>query len=178
MGRVLAKRALIAHPGGAAPPISVSTKLTLLGRDVLRIDYALVGALDRIAIPAPGIGDRSDGLWQHSCFEAFFRLPGLGYAEYNFAPSGNWAAYRFDGYRDGMQPADPAPYLHIERDAARIGLTAYVELGQLPIFPDAMALTAVIEETDGTKSYWALAHPAGKPDFHHPDCFVLELPGG
>jgi hypothetical protein len=39
-----------------------------------------------------------------------------------------------------------------------------------------LALSAVIEETDGRKSYWALAHPPGTPDFHHPDCFTLELP--
>jgi hypothetical protein len=38
-----------------------------------------------------------------------------------------------------------------------------------------MALSAVIEATDGTLSYWALAHPSDKPDFHHPDSFVLEL---
>ena len=35
--------------------------------------------------------------------------------------------------------------------------------------------TAVIEEADGTKSYWALAHPSDKPDFHHPDSFALDL---
>ena len=40
----------------------------------------------------------------------------------------------------------------------------------------AVALSAVIEETDGAKSYWALAHPPGPPDFHHPDCFALTLP--
>jgi hypothetical protein len=39
-----------------------------------------------------------------------------------------------------------------------------------------LGLSAVIEETDGHKSYWALRHPPGKPDFHHPDCFALELP--
>ncbi len=38
-----------------------------------------------------------------------------------------------------------------------------------------LALSAVIEETDGTKSYWALRHPPGAPDFHHPDCFALTL---
>jgi len=38
-----------------------------------------------------------------------------------------------------------------------------------------VALTAVIEETNGTKSYWALKHPPGKPDFHHADGFALEL---
>ena len=176
MGRVLAKRSLKAHPDSASPTVSIGTKLMMLGRDVLRIEYALVGELDRIAIPAPVIGDRTDGLWQHSCFEAFMRLPGEGYVEYNFSPSGNWAAYQFEGYREGMRAGYPAPYLHVERDDGRVGLTAYVELGRFATFPDAINLTAVIEETDGTKSYWALAHPAGKPDFHHPDGFVLELP--
>jgi hypothetical protein len=38
-----------------------------------------------------------------------------------------------------------------------------------------LGLSAVIEETSGRKSYWALAHPKGKPDFHHADCFTLEL---
>jgi hypothetical protein len=37
-------------------------------------------------------------------------------------------------------------------------------------------LAAVIEERGGRISYWALAHPPGKPDFHHSDCFTLEFP--
>jgi hypothetical protein len=39
-----------------------------------------------------------------------------------------------------------------------------------------LGLSAVIEDSSGAKSYWALAHPPGKPDFHHPDCFAHELP--
>jgi hypothetical protein len=38
-----------------------------------------------------------------------------------------------------------------------------------------LALSAVIEDEDGVLSYWALKHPAGKPDFHHRDAFALEL---
>jgi hypothetical protein len=39
-----------------------------------------------------------------------------------------------------------------------------------------LGLSAVLEEADGTKSYWALAHPPGdKPDFHHADCFAAQL---
>jgi hypothetical protein len=41
---------------------------------------------------------------------------------------------------------------------------------------DRAGLSAVIEEKDGTKSYWAIAHPAEKPDFHDPACFALPLP--
>ena len=40
----------------------------------------------------------------------------------------------------------------------------------------ALGLTAVIEAKDGTKSYWALAHAPGPPDFHNPDCFIATLP--
>ena len=39
-----------------------------------------------------------------------------------------------------------------------------------------VGLSAVIEAKDGSRSYWALAHPPGKPDFHHRDCFALRLP--
>jgi hypothetical protein len=39
-----------------------------------------------------------------------------------------------------------------------------------------LGLSAVLEETDGTRSFWALAHPdERKPDFHHPDCFAAQL---
>jgi hypothetical protein len=38
-----------------------------------------------------------------------------------------------------------------------------------------LGLSAVIEEERGMLSYWALKHPTGRPDFHHPDAFALEL---
>jgi len=59
----------------------------------------------------------------------------------------------------------------------RVALTAWLDVSRLlPEHPEKLGLSAVIEEIDGTKSYWALAHPPGKPDFHHPDCFALTLP--
>ena len=39
-----------------------------------------------------------------------------------------------------------------------------------------IGLSAVIEEIDGTKSYWALAHGKGPPDFHNSACFDYRLP--
>jgi tRNA modification GTPase len=39
----------------------------------------------------------------------------------------------------------------------------------------SLALSSVVESAQGELSYWALRHPAGKPDFHHPDSFALEL---
>jgi hypothetical protein len=40
-----------------------------------------------------------------------------------------------------------------------------------------LALSTVVEERTGTKSYWALTHPQPKPDFHHPDSFTLKIAG-
>ena len=40
-----------------------------------------------------------------------------------------------------------------------------------------IGLSAILEEKDGTKSYWAVAHPDGdKPDFHDAACFAAHLP--
>ena len=52
---------------------------------------------------------------------------------------------------------------------------AAIPLSALPHGDCGMNVTAVIEERGGTKSYWALAHPADKPDFHDPACFVATL---
>jgi hypothetical protein len=32
-----------------------------------------------------------------------------------------------------------------------------------------------MEERDGRLSYWSLEHAPGRPDFHHPRGFALEL---
>ncbi len=59
-------------------------------------------------------------------------------------------------------------------------LQAFLDLHLLPGLTDEvplrLGLSAVLEMKDGSLSYWALAHPPGKPDFHHPDSFALTLP--
>lgn len=117
----------------------------------------------------------TDGLWQGTCFEAFLTEEGQpDYTEFNYAPDGRWACYQFDDYRSLLRADELAPW----DMAAERGETHYALRVEPGIFPDTgskLALCAVIEEVDGTKSYWALAHPPGKPDFHHPDCFALTL---
>jgi hypothetical protein len=54
-------------------------------------------------------------------------------------------------------------------------LDAFVDWRDWP-FIERIGLSAVIEDVDGGLSYWALAHPSDKPDFHHPDSFALTLP--
>ena len=121
---------------------------------------------------------RRDGLWQSTCFEMFLMRDDGRYFEFNLSPSSEWAIYTFDSYRNGMRPleVDIPPQIEITESVSAFSLEADVDLGQIPLEKLALALSAVIEETGGHKSYWALAHPPGKPDFHHPACFAATLP--
>ena len=143
---------------------------------VLLLDYVVSGNLNDLSLPSAAAPARTDGLWQHTCFEAFAQpAGGDSYFELNFAPSAHWAAYRFDRYREGMAAAEiAAPRIEVARALQRHVLRAQLTLPGEDAW--RLGLSAVIEETNGRKSYWALAHPPGKPDFHHSDCFALELP--
>lgn len=159
-------------PPGA--PIAVECDVHRDG-DALVVRFILHDPEGAVSIERWRGGDRTDGLWRTTCFEAFARPAGAaGYIEVNVAPSGDWATYRFDAYREGMRDAEVEPT--IDRDAASLSMR--LDCGATDAFAGAdwdVALSAVIEEKDGTKSYWALAHPAGAPDFHHRDCFALQL---
>ena len=65
------------------------------------------------------------------------------------------------------------PYIRWEDNLTwwSLGATIAVEAGKAFDFN----LAVVLEERDGTKSYWALAHAPDKPDFHAPDCFIAKL---
>jgi len=169
---------LISHPDFPPKRIDgVGVQVSSDPEGAIRLEYRVSGA-GALALPPMTTPGRADGLWKTTCFELFCTKPGLtGYYEFNFSPSFEWAAYAFEGYRAGMKnlPADD-PGITISPAGGFFFLAA--EPSPVELVRDAakFSLTAVIEEKDGTKSYWALRHPPGKPDFHHPDCFALELP--
>lgn len=146
---------------------------------LLTLRYIVTGDIGALRLSPVATAARTNELWRSTCFEAFLRAP-AGYYEFNFAPSTQWAAYAFDGYRRGMRDADgiDTPRIEIRSGPARFELQVALDLDRLlPLdSPWQLGLSAVIEETNGRKSYWALAHPPGKPDFHHSDCFALEVP--
>lgn len=180
--------ALVAHPdfpSGAIDAIEITFERRG-GRLDLR--FVVVGAIDDVAWPGEGTDGviaaeqanehRADELWRHSCFEAFVALAGApGYREINLATSGHWAAYAFDDYRAGMRPASD---VRLAEAGWRFGYRrADVSVAITLPHPEedwACNVTAVIEAKDGSKSYWALAHPPGAPDFHDSDSFVAILP--
>ncbi len=147
-------------------------------RHRLALRYLVSGNIAALSLAPIAASARADGLWEHSCFEAFVRAgPGPDYAELNFAPSSLWAAYRFDDYRQGMRAAEIAPpRIETRAGGQSYELHATLDLDLAGDRDWALNLAAVIETRAGAKSWWALAFPPGPPDFHHRDCFALELP--
>ncbi len=177
------RRNLKLHPDSTCRAASALEAEASRSGTGLALLYVVTGDIGALRLPAMGTPGRAGGLWRQTCFEAFLRPPaGEAYYEFNFAPSLQWAAYRFSGYRRGMRSAEKFSGLRIEveSDASRLELRAELALSDLPDLPKdsplRLGLSAVIEEATGAMSYWALAHPPGKPDFHHADCFALELP--
>jgi hypothetical protein len=177
------RHALRPHPDShptAAIHIDVETARPRDGRLVL--SYIVTGEIDRLRLLPATASVRADELWQHTCFEAFLGTsPGAAYYEFNFAPSTQWAAYRFGEYRSGRRVVTEigAPKIEVQSASEHYMLRASLNLDGLSDLPrDAgwrLGLAAVIEETSAARSYWALAHPPAKPDFHHFDCFALEF---
>lgn len=173
-------QALICHPD--TPPAfacEIRVEVMPLPGGNLSLRYRLRADPARLRIPAqsPASG-RVDGLWRHTCCELFLAEPaGTGYREFNFSPSGLWHAYIFSAYRDGG-PLEPVSAPSIRVDTRTDGLDLSVLLPAAAPAPDTrcrLGLSVVLETADGALSYWALRHAPGKPDFHHPDTFALEI---
>lgn len=145
----------------------------------LALGFELIGPPAGLRLPVPRDPARVDGLWAHLCCEAFVARVGQSpYREFNFSPSGQWAAYAFSGYRCRVDFAPPqAPAIVVHRGQESVTLTAQIAAANLPPgdAPLQLALATVLEDAAGALSYWALAHPAARPDFHHRDGFTLCL---
>jgi hypothetical protein len=174
---------LLPHPSTppAEPPFKVWATVdhaaSLGSVATTNIWFGVSAPAERFVIPPLREPWRIDELWRTTCFEAFLAQAGAeSYREWNFAPRGNWAAYDFTAYRAGMTRAEvqSPPYIRMEDNFTwwTVGATIAVDADKRW----ELALSAVLEEKDGTKSYWALAHPPEKPDFHARDCFVAKLP--
>ena len=168
------------HPAAPCPPaLRVSASATLTVDGALALHYEVLGDVNTLLIPAPLPPGAADGLWQHTCCEAFVAgEDGMEYREFNFSPSGQWAIYRFSDYRErdaGYQPS-VAPTIGFQRQPDGFRLDALLARELLPAARQFhIGLTAVIEGADGGKSYWALAHAAAQPDFHLHQSFTLTL---
>src|SRR5215471_12914059 len=148
--------ALKKHPDshcGAVTAIQVGVTRPRAG--ALALHYFVSGNLHDLRIPPLAPPTRTDELWRHTCFEAFVQMPpSSAYHEFNFAPSTQWAAYCFGGYRSGMAVADRSHAPHIETISNDAGyeLKVSLALSGLPGLTDdapwRLGLSAVIEEAN------------------------------
>jgi hypothetical protein len=173
---------LVPHPT-SRPTVEKVEFLIWREKGSFDLDVRLFGSPLRVRLPHTDSPTRRDELWLTTCFEAFIRPHGSeAYFELNLSPSGDWASYRFDFYRGGMRDAkivghpDDDVWIEagIRMQDASFDTSCEPEL-DFSLGWD-IGLSAVIEEVDGTKSYWALAHGAGPPNFHNSACFAYYLP--
>jgi hypothetical protein len=178
----LATLRLIPHPATPCQALEFIEVAVAYGYPQLRLQFRLSGRVRDLAIPGPEEPVRTVGLWEETCCEAFLK-PGGGdaYYELNLSPSSQWAVFDFTGYRENLRQLDVgrAPFIDCAETPNELVLEAVIDLSMLPPAVHAqdwaLGLSCVVKAKDGTTSYWALAHPPEKPDFHDSNCFALTL---
>jgi hypothetical protein len=174
---------LTLHPQSACRAVErIEVETVRAEADKLALRYVVTGRINELAMPMLTPSSRVDELWKHTCLEAFIKAPRRkSYCEFNFAPSSQWAAYRFRDYRKGMAPIlETVPTIDVKPGRDRFELRALLDFANVKELPVdgawRLGLSAVIEDVNGSLSYWALKHPGrGKPNFHHADGFAAEL---
>ncbi|CAN5627422.1 hypothetical protein BH10BDE1_BH10BDE1_09940 [soil metagenome] len=156
----------------------------ILGSSLMTVRFEIDGSRN-VAWPADSAvagGERRDELWKQTCLECFVRgsenIHGKSYREWNFSPSGDWAAYSFESYRAGMsKPNVVAPSIERIELIEKMRFEIDLELDEVSaIGAPLLALSAVVVEKDeAAPFYWALTHVGAKPDFHLRESFTLEL---
>jgi hypothetical protein len=168
------------NPSDAVANIEVDVRRD--APETLTLTWLLTGDLSRILLPPFRGRARADELWKHTCFELFVEGEGDSYFEFNFSPSGGWAAYRLASYRGDLVNAVGEPVLsHVFKiGPSTLGMVANLNLGDLSglalYAPLRIGLAAIIGGPGGERSFWSLAHPPGEPDFHNPIAFAGEVP--
>lgn len=156
----------------------------VLSNECLQLTYRWQSGPEPLIVGVPSSApQRRDELWRHTCAEMFLAMnsgPFVGgpYLEFNFSPTGDWAAYRFDCTRAGMRPhvwsGGRTPRIEMLHADDEWTLRAWIPLEMLPTGTLQVAYASVLETSNGL-SYWALCHPNDKPDFHHPAAFAASL---
>src|SRR5262249_29415017 len=126
--------------------VTVEHAASLAAVATTNIWFGIGAPADKFVVPAPAEPSRAADLWQTTCFEAFLRpLSEDGYREWNFAPSGEWAAYDFTSTRSGMKDADAAdPYVRVEDNFTWWALGASIAVPADTNWE--LGLSAVLEE--------------------------------
>ena len=154
---------------------SVAVRWGAVGTGRVMLRWRVDGG-QKLLVPPRRSPARADDLWKTTCFELFLAFEGGRYREFNFSPSGQWAAWDFSGYRSRTGDYTPVAIPSISADSGHrvFTTTVFIDAAELA-GARAASLTAVLQEKDKRLSYWAARHPDLNPDFHNPACFVIPL---
>lgn len=173
---------LTRHPESGETGIhAISAGCVIVAEQHLALSFRAFGDIDDIVLPEEAAGLRADNLWKTTCFELFLKRTGEpDYLEVNVSPSSNWAVYKFDDYRKNHRVMKSAAVTKTSLETSPKMLALSVSMTIPEIVENAgenfrIGLSAVIEHGNGAKSYWALRHPPGAPDFHHDFSFAGRL---
>lgn len=163
---------LLCHPQTPSTALErICVSLRRSSGHSLQLRYVMSGEIARLRVPAAREPRRAAELWRHTCCELFVgSTSNETYNEFNFSPSSEWAAYSFEGYRQGMQSQQlrDAPQIRAKLEDSTFTLDVQLDLAGIVVEASnvVLAITAVMEETAGRVSYWSLRHGKDKPDFH------------
>ena len=181
-------------PFNSEPRLKISFSVAR-NSTAIEFTFALTGGLpiDLAEIVIPELKteekrERRDELWKQTCFEIFVGCADeRSYLEFNLSPSGDWNAYAFEAYREGMRPVSDSSGIAVSHNAnPQSDMRTWTAVastnggdGELSKLLKSRSLvlgaTAVIEYQDGSREYWALTHAGEKPDFHLRESFKLVL---
>lgn len=169
---------LMLHPDCRDGPITSVRADIEAAASGCRARFRLIGDVSAIKIPGNAAAERMDNLWTTTCCEIFWQPDGGDdYREFNLSPSGEWAAYDFDGFRMNRRDAEVgAMWIVCKRQDGEITLEANITCDLR--LPAKVALNAVVEDKHGMMQFWALDFAPGKPDFHSEICRAVTLEAG
>jgi hypothetical protein len=165
---------------GKASALAILGQITRQG-NLLTLTYVLSGDLDQVRIPIPSARpSREYRLWEETCFELFIGAKYFSpYWEVNLSPSGSWNIFRFSDYRKNMAEETAVPTLPVrvtrQPDVLEIQTKISLETLLLKNQPIRAGASAVIKGDDGNLTFWTLAHPSPKPDFHCKGAFCIQI---
>lgn len=159
------------------PPIDLSVTVDRRG-NFLVLRYEMAGTIESILMAEREYPTRQMGLWETTCFECFFGVPGQDlYWEVNLSTAGHWNIFRLDGYRLGLREELAIKELTVLIDRSAFSLETELDLSLLGLetFELELSVTAVIADKLGGVSYWAVCHGGIEADFHLRDSFVIRI---
>lgn len=172
---------LVPHPASPDTVIDAITCTLAIRNDQLVACFIFTGKVAQLRLPSPAPPRAADGLWQHTCCELFLaRRDDPFYLEFNFSPSSAWTRYAFRSPRQRIESrlpdgATPRIVHTLSNDGMVLEARIPAELlSPLELTRNALdiALCCVTESAHGHLGWWALHHPASRPDFHLRESFV------